>query len=117
MRGFSTTGTVSDEKSDIDGCDATHRNEEPATDEGSKKLTTSDVNIPWAKRHQVVRCADGVGRDVDSQCDDDQANSGESCSSSTAVRTRLHPQVDDVDRIPQHVAIRGLGSSGSEYAE
>ena len=92
----------------------THRDEKPATDESSEQLTTSDVDIPRAEGHQIVRCADRVGRNVDTQCHDDQANSGKGSSSSAAVAARVHPMVDDVDGIPQDFAVSRLRGSGSE---
>ena len=35
--------------------------ESPATNDGSKELTTADVDVLGAEGHEVVGCADGVG--------------------------------------------------------
>lgn len=53
-----------------------YRNKCPATDNGSKQLTTTNVDIPRTERHEVVRSADRVGRDVDTERDDDETNGG-----------------------------------------
>lgn len=95
----------------------THRNESPAADDGSEQLAAADVDVFGAERHQVVGRADRVGRDVDAERDDDQADRGEGGGRAPAVRARVQPHADDVDGIPHDLAVRGLGRGGGEDAE
>lgn len=84
MRGFSTAAVISQRIVAMQTVRLTHRNEAPATDEGSKQLATSDVDILRTERHEVIGCANGVGRDVDTKGNDYQADRGKG-SSSTAT--------------------------------
>jgi hypothetical protein len=71
MRGFSTTVVVSGEMVALQRGWPTYGNKAPATNDGSKQLTTTDVDVVGAERHEVVGRAYGVGRDVDTEGDDD----------------------------------------------
>ena len=48
-------------------CWLAYRNKTPATNEGSKQLTTPDIDILRSKRHEIIGRADRVGRDVDTK--------------------------------------------------
>lgn len=95
----------------------TYRHESPATDERGQQLSTADVDVFRAEGHQIVGGADGVGRDVDTQGDNDQAHGCEGRSGTAARRAVLHPLVDDVDGIPHDLAIRRLRGGGREDTE
>lgn len=85
MREFSTAFVVSGTVVATECGRLTHRNKTPATNEGSKQLATTDIDVARTERHEIVGCADRVGRDVDTECDNDQANGAESGSSSTTM--------------------------------
>ena len=95
----------------------THGNKAPATNDGSKKLTTADVDVLWAEGHEIIGRADGVGRDVDTKGDDEQADGAKGSSCSATVGPRFHPEADNYDRVPDDLAIRRLGGRGSENAK
>ena len=61
MQGFSTAAVISEGTIAVPTGNVTYRNEAPATDEGSKQLTTSDVDVLGTERHEVVGRAYGVG--------------------------------------------------------
>jgi hypothetical protein len=63
----------------------TYWNKGPATNYSSKQLTTADVDVLGAERHEVVGRAYRVGRDVDTKGDDDQADGAKGCSSAATV--------------------------------
>lgn len=109
--------TVSRRMGTLQKCRPTYRNEAPATNDGSKQLTTADVDVLGGERHEIVGRADGVGRDVDTEGDYDQADGGEGGSSASAVRPGFHPQHDDVDWVPENLTICRLSSCGSEDAK
>jgi len=92
----------------------TYWNKTPATDDGSKQLTTADVDVLGAERHEVVGRAYGVGRDVDTEGDDDQTDSAKSGSSTATVGPGFHPQADDYDGVPDNLAICRLSGCGCE---
>ena len=69
----------------------TYRDKSPASNDGSKQLTTADVNVLGGERHEVVGRAYGVGRDVDTKGDDDQADGSKRGSSAATVGPGLHP--------------------------
>ena len=94
----------------------TYRNKAPATNNGSKNLTTADVNVLGAERHEVVCCADRVGGDVDAERDDEQGNGAESGSSAATVGPVRHPQTDDLDGVPDDLAVCCLSGCSSEDA-
>ena len=85
MRGFSTLDVISRTTVTLQKGTLTYRNEAPATDEGSKQLTTANVDVLRTERHEVVGCANGVGRDVYTQGDDDQADRSKGSSSTAAM--------------------------------
>jgi len=78
----------------------TYGNKAPATNDGSKQLTTADVNVFGGERHEVVGRAYGVGRDVDTESDDNQADGAKGGSSAATVGPIGHPQTDDLDGVP-----------------
>ena len=92
----------------------TYWDETPATNESSKKLTAADVDVLGGERHEVVGGTDGVGRDVDTEGDDDQANSAKGGGSTATMGAGFHPQIEDLDRVPDNVAICQLGRCGGE---
>ena len=98
-------------------CRSTYRNKAPATNDGSKKLTTANVDVLGAEGHEVVGSTYRVGRDVDTEGDDDQADGAKGGSSTAAVGPRFHPQADDYDGVPDDLAICRLSGSGSEDAK
>ena len=75
-------------------------NKTPATNDSGKQLTTANVDVSWAEGHKIVGCTDGVGGDIDTKGDDDQANGAKSGSSTTTMGAIFHPQADDLDRVP-----------------
>jgi len=95
----------------------TYRDKAPASNDGSKQLTTADVNVLGGERHEVVGRAYGVGRDVDTEGDYDQADGGKGGSSSATVRPGCHPQIDDVDGVPHNLTISRLSGCGGEDAK
>jgi hypothetical protein len=95
----------------------TYRNKAPATNDSSKQLTTADVDVLGAERHEVVGRAYGVGRDVDTKSDDNQANGAKGGSSAATVGPGFHPQTEDFDGVPDDMAIRRLSGCGSEDAK
>ena len=95
----------------------TYRDKAPASNDGSKQLTTADVNVLGSERHEVVGRAYGVGRDVDTEGDYDQADGGKGGSSPATVRPGCHPQIDDVDGVPHNLTISRLSGCGSEDAK
>ena len=80
-------------------------------------MTAADVNVFGSERHEIVGCADRVGRDVDTEGDDDQADGGKGGSSATTVGLGVHPVIDDVDGVPEDFAICRLRGSSSEDAK
>ncbi len=100
MRGFSTAVVFSRGMVALQQGWPTYRNEAPATNDGSKQLTAADVDVLGAERHEVVGRAYGVGRDVDTEGDDDQADGAKGGSSAATVGPGLHPQIDDFDGVP-----------------
>ena len=80
-------------------------------------MTTADVNILGAERHEVVSRAYGVGRDVDTKGDDDQADGAKGGSSAATVGPGFHPETDDFDGVPNDLAICRLRGRGSEDAK
>jgi hypothetical protein len=117
MRGFSTAVVVSGGMVALQKGRPTYWNKAPATNDGSKQLTTADVDVLGAERHEVVGRAYGVGRDVDTEGDDDQADGAKGGSSAATVGPRFHPQTDDFDGVPDDFAICRLGGCGSEDAK
>lgn len=117
MRGFSTAPVVSGTIVALEKDRPTYRNKGPATNDGSKKLTTADVDVLGTERHKVVGRAYGVGRDVDTNSDDDQANGAKGGGSAATVGPGFHPEIDDFDGVPDDFAIRRLRGCGSEDAE
>jgi hypothetical protein len=63
----------------------------PRTDDSSENLTTTNVDVLGCKRHEIVCGTDGVGGDVDTEGNNDQANSTECSGCSTTVGPILHP--------------------------
>ncbi len=63
MRGFSTAVVVSGGMVALQEKKGKpiYRNKAPATNDGSKQLTTADVDVLGAERHEVVGRAYGVG--------------------------------------------------------
>jgi hypothetical protein len=116
MREFSTTFVVSETTTTLHpkNSPSTHRNKSPATNDGCKQLATADVDVLGAERHEVVGCAYGIGRDVDTQGNNDQANGAKGGSSPATVRSRFHPQTKDFNRVPDDVAICCLGRRSRE---
>lgn len=117
MRGFSTAGTVSRRMVTLQKGRPNYRNKTPATNDSSKQLTTADVDVLGSERHEVVGRAYGVGRDVDTEGDYDQADGSKGGSSAATVRPGFHPQCDDVDGVPENLTICRLSSCGSEDAK
>jgi hypothetical protein len=117
MRGFSTAVMVSGRMVALQKGRPTYWNKAPATNDGSKQLTTADVDVLGADRHEVVGRAYRVGRDVDTEGDDNQADSAKSGSSTATVGPGFHPQADDYDGVPDNLAICRLSSCGSEDAK
>src|ERR1700753_1179265 len=85
MREFSTAVMVSRRVVVLQKSKPTYRNKAPATNDGSKQLTTANVNILGAERHEIVGCADRGGRDGDTQGDDDQADGAKGSGSAATV--------------------------------
>jgi hypothetical protein len=117
MRGFSTATVVSRTLIVWQKGRPTYWNKAPATNDGSKQLTTSDIDVLRAERHEIVGCAYGVGRDIDTEGDDDQADGAKGGSSAATVGPRFHPESDNHDGVPDHMAICRLRGSGSEDAK
>lgn len=69
----------------------------PRPNERCKKLPAPDVDIFGTKSHKIIRSGDGIGRDVDTEGNDDETNSCKSGSSTSAGRARVHPVPDDID--------------------
>jgi hypothetical protein len=61
MRGFSTAALVSEAILALQNGRPTYRNKAPAANDGSKKLTTADVDVLGTERHEVIGSAYGVG--------------------------------------------------------
>ena len=80
-------------------------------------MTTADVNVLGAERHEVVGRAYGIGRDVDTKGDDEQADGAKGGSSAASVGPGLRPETNDYDRVPNDLAICGLRGRGSEDAK
>ena len=114
MRGFSTADAVSGAMIALQKGRPIYWNKAPATNDGSKQLTTTDVDVPGAERHEVVGRAYGVGRDVDTKGDNEQANSAKGRGSSASVRARFAPVADNDDRIPDDLAVRRLRGGSSK---
>lgn len=95
----------------------TYWNKAPATDESSEELTTADVDVLGAERHEVVGRADRVGGDVDTEGDDDQADGAERGCSASTMGSGCHPQIDDFNGVPDDMAICRLRGCGGENAE
>lgn len=114
MRGFSTTLVVSGTILTLEEGRPTYRNKAPATNDGGKKLTTADVDVLWTERHEVVGRTDGVGRDVDTDSDDDQADGAKGSSGAATVGPGCHPEIDDFDGVPVDFAICRLRGCGRE---
>ena len=89
-------------------------NKGPGADESGKKLTTSNVDIARSEGHKIIGSRYRIGGDVDTEGDDDEADSGESGSSASTRRARIHPVADDYYRIPFDLAICGLSCGSSE---
>ena len=117
MRGFSTGVVVSDVKVGSYEGKTAYWYKSPATYNGSKELTTTDVDVLGAERHEIVRRADGVGGDVDTKRDDDQTDGGKCSCSTTTVRARVHPSIDDHDGVPYDRPICRLSGCGGEDAK
>lgn len=114
MRGFSTAAVVSGGLVALQNSTPTYWNKAPTTNDGSKQLTTADVDVLGAERHEVVGRAYGVGRDVDAEGDDDQADGAKGCSSAATVGPGFHPETDDFDGVPDNLAICRLRGCGRE---
>jgi hypothetical protein len=100
-------GVTTEESKELLGrCKNLPWNKAPATDDSSKQLTTTDVDVLGCEGHEIVGGTDGVGRDVDTEGDDDETNGTESGSGTAAVGARFHPQADDVDGIPEDLLVR-----------
>ena len=95
----------------------TYRDETPATNNSSEQLTTTDVDVPRAEGHKIIGCADGVGRDVDAERDNDQADGCKGGGRATSVRSGFHPLVDYHDRVPDDLAVGRLSGGCGEDAE
>ena len=117
MRGFSTASVFSRAMIALQKGRSTYWNKAPATNDGSKQLTTADVDVLGAERHEVVGRAYGVGRDVDTEGDDDQADGAKGGSSASTVGPGFHPKIDDFDGVPDDFAICRLRSCGCEDAK
>lgn len=87
------------------GCEDLPRNPSPCTDECRKDRTSKDVDILGAESYKVVCCADGIGRDVDAEGENDQANRAKSSSGSSSMRPRSLPVIHDHNGIPDNMAI------------
>lgn len=95
----------------------TYWNKCPATNNGSKQLTTPNVDILGAEGHEVVGRADGVCRDVDTKGNDNQADGAKGGSCAAGMRARCGPELDDFNGVPDDFAICRLSGCGSEDAE
>ena len=98
-------------------CEDLPRDEGPAANDSSKKLTTADVDVLGAESHEIVRSGDTVGADVDTEGDDDQSDSGKGCSSAATMSAKCEPLVEDHDWVPDHLAVCSLGGCSSEDAK
>lgn len=116
-QGFSTATVVSGAMVALKKGRPTYRNKSPATNEGSQQLTTTDVDVLGAERHEIVGRAYGVGRNVNTDGDNDQADGAKGSSSTSTVGSGVHPVVDDFDWIPDDFVICRLSGSGGEDAK
>ena len=117
MRVFSTADAVSGAMIALQKGRPIYWNKAPATNDGSKELTTTDVDVLGAERHEVIGRAYGVGRDVDTKGDDEQADGAKGGSSPATVGPRFHPETDDLDGVPNDLVICRLRGRGSEDAK
>lgn len=92
-------------------------NKGPGTDDCSKQLATTDVDVSRSKGHEVVGGGDGVCGYVDTEGDDDETDGGEGGGSAATGGSGFHPFVDDVDGVPHDFSVGGLRSGGSEDTE
>lgn len=116
MREFSTAVVVSKATVDLQ-LTPTYWNKRPAANNCSKQLTAANVDVLRAEGHEVVGCTDGVGRDIDTEGDNEQADGAEGRSSSASMRARFTPLAYDDDGIPDDFAICCLRSCSSEDTE
>ena len=79
----------------------TYRYTSPSTNNSSQDLTTTNVDVLWEERDKVVCSTDGIGRNVDTKGDDDQANSTKGRCSTAGMRSRSTPKPDNSDRVPK----------------
>lgn len=93
------------------------RNTSPGTDDSSQDLTSADVDILGAEGDEIVGCADGIGRNVDTEGHNQQTNGGECSSCATSMRTASLPIADDLDWVPLDVTISWFGSGSCEDTE
>jgi hypothetical protein len=96
------------------GVITTYRNTSPCADESREDLTTTNVDILGAERNKIVCCTDGVGRNVDTKGDDNQADRSKRSSSSTAMAAAHSPIINNLDRVPDYMAIRCFGGCSGE---
>lgn len=93
------------------------RNTGPGTDDSSQDLTSADVNVLGAEGDKIVGCADGIGRNVDTEGNNQQTNGGECSSCATSMRTASLPIADYFDWVPLDVTISWFSSGSCEDAE
>jgi len=94
----------------------TYRHADPSTNESSEQLTAANVDVLRTERAEIVGGRDGVGRDVDTERDNEQAYCAKGRSSSATV-AQITPTLDDDNRVPNDRAICFFGCCGSEDAE
>lgn len=76
------------------------RHECPAANDRGEDLSTANVDVLWTEGHEIVGGRDGVGRNVDTERDDDQTDGSESGRSTTSVRSSRAPVRDDINGVP-----------------
>ena len=77
-------------------------------------MTTADVDVLGTERHEVVGCAYGVRRDVDTERNDDQADGTKGGSSAATVGPGRLPKIDNYNGIPDDFTICRLSRRGGE---
>jgi hypothetical protein len=107
MQEFSTAVCVSNEPKT--GELETYRNKSPATNDSSKQLSTADIDIFRPEGHKIVCGANGVGRDIDTESDNDQADGAKSGCGAATMGPACHPQIDNVNGIPENCTFCALG--------
>lgn len=116
-------GVTTEESKELLGrCKNLPWNKAPATNDSSKQLTTTDVDVLGCEGHEIVGGTDGVGGDVDTEGNDYETDGTEGGSGTAAMGARFHPQADDVDGIPEDLVVRviwvcSLGGGSREDTE